>query len=96
LEISDMLFTVKGPTDGAVLMEWNVKESTQGSAAMWDAHFRVGGAAGTDLDLATCPKGSLSDACFAAHTVFHMTSTSSGYFENVYVTLKPVCTAACV
>jgi hypothetical protein len=31
IEISDMLFTVKGPTAGAVLMEWNVHESSQGS-----------------------------------------------------------------
>jgi len=35
MEISDMLFTVSGPTAGAVLMEWNVAASTQGSAAMW-------------------------------------------------------------
>lgn len=31
IEIQDMLFTVKGPTVGAILMEWNVHESTQGS-----------------------------------------------------------------
>lgn len=31
IEISDMLFTVKGPTAGAILMEWNVHESSQGS-----------------------------------------------------------------
>lgn len=31
VEISDMLFTVKGPTAGAILMEWNVHESSQGS-----------------------------------------------------------------
>jgi len=31
LEIVDMLFTVKGATAGAILMEWNVHESTQGS-----------------------------------------------------------------
>jgi len=31
IEIVEMLFTVKGPTAGAVLMEWNVHESSQGS-----------------------------------------------------------------
>jgi hypothetical protein len=31
IEISDMLFTVKGPTAGVILMEWNVHESSQGS-----------------------------------------------------------------
>jgi hypothetical protein len=35
IEIQDVMFTVKGPTAGAVLVEWNVKESAQGSAAMW-------------------------------------------------------------
>jgi glucan 1,3-beta-glucosidase len=31
IEISDMLFTVQGPTAGAILMEWNVHELGQGS-----------------------------------------------------------------
>jgi glucan 1,3-beta-glucosidase len=31
IEISDMLFTVSGPTAGAILVEWNVHESSQGS-----------------------------------------------------------------
>lgn len=31
MEISDMLFTVKGPTAGAILMQWNIHEVTQGS-----------------------------------------------------------------
>jgi hypothetical protein len=35
IEIQDMMFTVSGPTAGAILMEWNVHESTQGSAGMW-------------------------------------------------------------
>lgn len=39
LEISDMLFTVKGPTVGAILMEWNILADKQGSAGMWDSHF---------------------------------------------------------
>lgn len=35
VEIQDLLFTVSGPTAGAVLMEWNLHESTQGSAGLW-------------------------------------------------------------
>lgn len=35
VEIQDLLFTVSGPTAGAVLMEWNIHESTQGSAGLW-------------------------------------------------------------
>lgn len=35
MEIQDLLFTVSGPTAGAVLVEWNIHESTQGSAGLW-------------------------------------------------------------
>jgi hypothetical protein len=50
MEIVEMLFSVRGNTAGAILMEWNVAASTQGSAAMWDSHFRVGGGMGTDRE----------------------------------------------
>ncbi|KAI0410472.1 pectate lyase superfamily protein-domain-containing protein [Xylaria grammica] len=86
IEISDMLFTVQGPTAGAILMEWNVHEGSQGSAAMWDSHFRVGGAMGSDLQLADCPIGasSVNEKCKAASMLLHLTTSSSGYFENVW------------
>lgn len=35
VEIQNMMFTVRGATAGAVLLEWNVHESTQGSAGLW-------------------------------------------------------------
>jgi hypothetical protein len=35
IEIQSLLFTVSDPTAGAVLVEWNVHQYTQGSAAMW-------------------------------------------------------------
>jgi glucan 1,3-beta-glucosidase len=86
IQISDMLFTVQGPTAGCILMEWNVHESSQGSAAMWDSHFRVGGAQGTNLQLADCPAGapSVNPKCMAASMLLHVTSQASGYFENVW------------
>ncbi|OOF92665.1 glycoside hydrolase family 55 protein, partial [Aspergillus carbonarius ITEM 5010] len=85
IEITDMLFTVQGPTAGAILMEWNVHESTQGSAAMWDSHFRVGGANGTNLGLDECPAGSgVNTDCMAASLMLHITSTASAYLENVW------------
>lgn len=34
-EITSMMVTVKGATEGAVLIEWNVAESSLGSAGMW-------------------------------------------------------------
>lgn len=84
MEITEMLFSVRGATAGAILMEWNVAAESQGAAAMWDSHFRVGGALGTDLDLATCPRFSNNAACVAASLLFRITPQSNGYFENVW------------
>ena len=41
VEISDLLFTSRGPTAGLVAMEWNIKSSLQGNAAMWGESFAV-------------------------------------------------------
>ena len=87
MEISDMMFSVQGATAGAILLEWNVHESTQGSAAMWDSHVRVGGATGSDLDVDTCPKFGFNEACICAALLFHITPQASGYFENVWIWL---------
>jgi hypothetical protein len=84
MEITEMLFFVRGATAGAILMEWNVAAVSQGAAAMWDSHFRVGGALGTDLDLSTCPKFSNKAECVAASLLFRVTSEANGYFENVW------------
>jgi hypothetical protein len=85
VEVSDMLFTTKGATAGAVLLEWNIGESSQGSAGMWDAHFRIGGAAGTGLQASDCPTlAGVNDDCIAGAMLMHVTSSSSGSFENVW------------
>ena len=85
VEITDLLFTVSGPTAGAILMEWNIQEETQGSAAMWDSHFRVGGALGSSLQADNCPKlDSVNPICIAATLLLHITSEASGYFENMW------------
>lgn len=49
VEIQDLLFTVSGPTAGAILVEWNVEQSVKGSAAIWDSHIRIGGVVGSNL-----------------------------------------------
>lgn len=86
VEISDMLFTVKGPTAGCILMQWNIRELAQGSASMWDSHFRVGGAEGSGLQTGECPAkaSSVNEKCQAASMMLHMTKDSSGYFDNVW------------
>ena len=35
VEMQDLMLTTKGGTAGVVLLEWNVKAKTPGSAAMW-------------------------------------------------------------
>ena len=86
MEISDVLFTTAGTTPGAVVVEWNIKASGQGTAAMWDSHFRLGGAFGTDIDSLRFPaSGSLDGDCMAASLLLHVTAQASGYFENCWV-----------
>lgn len=38
VEMSDLIFETLGPAPGAVLVEWNVAETSQGSSGMWDVH----------------------------------------------------------
>lgn len=45
LEISDIVFSTIGPSAGAIILEWNVKQSAQGNTGTWDTHIRIGGGA---------------------------------------------------
>ncbi|KAJ7079293.1 exo-beta-1,3-glucanase [Mycena belliarum] len=86
VEISDLVIATTGGSAGAIGIEWNVNESSQGAAGMWDVHIRLGGAQGTNINSANCPKGSTDvSKCASAFLGFHITPTGSGYFENVWV-----------
>lgn len=84
VEIQELLFTVRGATAGAVVLQWNMHEASPGSAAMWDTHIRVGGALGSGLQAADCPKltGKVNENCIAAAMLVHVTKRASAYFEN--------------
>lgn len=91
VEISDIVFETKGPTPGAIIVEWNIKGQSPAAAGMWDAHFRIGGTAGTDLQQDKClktPEKTVTKAdttlCTGAFLLLHVTSQASGYFENVW------------
>jgi hypothetical protein len=43
VEITDISFSTIGPAGGAIVVEWNVKQTAQGRAGMWDSHIRLGG-----------------------------------------------------
>jgi glucan 1,3-beta-glucosidase len=90
VEISDLIITTKGATPGAILMQWNVAATSQGSAGMWDVHIRVGGAAGTGLQSDTCPKTPAQQTtpkteCIAAFLLLHISETASAYIENSWM-----------
>lgn len=67
------------------VLEWNLAQSEQGNAGIWDSHIRLGGFDGTDLEAATSPRdeipGDKNRACF---TAFHITKTASFVGSNVW------------
>lgn len=90
VEISDLVIMTKGAAPGAILMEWNVAATTQGSAGMWDVHFRIGGAAGSGMQSNTCPKTphvttTPKSECMAAFMLLHVTEKASAYLENTWM-----------
>ncbi|KAG8427490.1 hypothetical protein J3459_006668 [Metarhizium acridum] len=86
IEISDMLFTTYAGSAGAVVVEWNVQQSTQGSACMWNSPIRVGGASQSGLQARECPKktGNVNKNCIGAALLLHLTPSSSAYLENIW------------
>jgi len=78
-----------GSAPGAVVVEWNIKQSSQGAAGMWDTHIRLAGADGSNLQETQCPKdgsGGVAN-CFAAYLGLHLTPFSSAYLEGTWVWL---------
>ena len=87
VEISDILFSHKGQVPGAILVQWNIRDpdGQQGASALWDSHFRIGGALGTGLDTNSCTKFSATtEQCKGAFACLHLTPSSSAYLENVW------------
>ncbi|KAH8669051.1 pectate lyase superfamily protein-domain-containing protein [Xylariales sp. PMI_506] len=84
VELQDLIFTSVGATAGLIGVQWNMEADGQGTTAMWDCHYRIGGATGTSLQVSQCPAGSINDDCIAATLLLHLTSTSSAYLENVW------------
>jgi glucan 1,3-beta-glucosidase len=89
VEITDLMFETLGPAPGAILMQWNVADSSQGSCAMWDVHFRVGGTAGTGLQIDKCQKNenvttSFKPECAGAYMLMHVTQQATAYLENTW------------
>ncbi|KAJ6522087.1 glycoside hydrolase family 55 protein [Mycena vulgaris] len=86
VEMSDFVVTTTGGSAGAIGIKWNLEATSPGAAGVWDVHVRLGGAMGTNINAAKCPKTSVSAAtCASAFLGIHITSSGTGYFENVWV-----------
>ncbi|TFK19768.1 glucan 1,3-beta-glucosidase [Coprinopsis marcescibilis] len=92
VEITDIVFQTVGPTAGAIVVEWNVREPVgkQASAGMWDSHIRTAGTAGTNLEADRCPKDGSGgyEPCFAAFLSLHITKKATIYLEGAWVWLS--------
>ncbi|KAI1626471.1 glucan 1,3-beta-glucosidase [Exophiala viscosa] len=92
VEMSDLVFEVKGPCPGAIVVQWNIAAVSGGYAGMWDVHWRIGGSAGTDLQMDRCIKSTATVAsgspyltnCVGAFLLLHVTPQANGYFENIW------------
>ncbi|KAM7195859.1 pectin lyase-like protein [Rhypophila sp. PSN 637] len=87
VEMQDLIFTTKGQTPGVILVQWNIKASSPGSAGIWDCHTRIGGATGTGLTPAECPASTtgINPNCQGASMMMHVTKEASGYFDNMWL-----------
>ncbi|KAF7294257.1 Glycoside hydrolase family 55 protein [Mycena chlorophos] len=82
VEISDVVVTTVAGSAGAVAIEWNTN-GDPGTSGAWDVHVRIGGAIGTDMQIAQCPTSSTSSDCIGGFLGLHI--LGGGYFENVWI-----------
>lgn len=55
---------------------------------MWDSYVRLGGTAGSELQLAQCPQTPIGNRdCFASFLAVHLTAQSNAYFEGTWIWL---------
>ncbi|KAF7557490.1 hypothetical protein G7046_g6044 [Stylonectria norvegica] len=88
IEWSDTIVSTRGPAAGAVLIQYNLFTSGLPSG-MWDVHTRIGGFAGTYLQVSECPakkaNATINPNCIAAFMSMHITPFAGGLFtENCW------------
>lgn len=83
-QLSDLIVSSQGTQAGAILIQYNLAAPAGSPSGLWDVHTRIGGFAGSDLQLAQCPTTPNSDtvntACMAAFMSLHITSGASGLY----------------
>lgn len=93
IEWSDMIVSTQGSTSGAILIEYNLSgcSNCQEPSGMWDVHIRVGGFAGSQLQVTDCPTtpaqtNNINPNCVAAYLGMHITTQANDlYMENNWI-----------
>ncbi|KAI0480733.1 putative Exo-beta-1,3-glucanae [Xylariaceae sp. FL0804] len=88
IEWSDMFVSTQGAQAGAILIEYNLDSPADDPSGMWDVHTRIGGFAGSKLQVAECPttpnttvtSQNLDKDCIAAYMSMYITKLSSGLY----------------
>jgi glucan 1,3-beta-glucosidase len=88
--------STQGQQGGAILIEYNLA-STSGSG-LWDVHTRIGGFAGSELQVAQCAKAPGSSTivqdCIAAVSSLYMHFSSSTLTETQFMSIHITKTAS--
>jgi glucan 1,3-beta-glucosidase len=94
VEWSDMIVSTKGRQRGAILFEYNINSPSTTPTGVWDVHARIGGFAGSNLQLAQCPttpsktttSANLVKRCISGYLTVHITTSAAGlYLENDWI-----------
>jgi len=90
VELVDFVVGNSGPAPGAKLIEWNLASDASNPSGMWDVHARVGGFAGSQMQVAQCLKkpgsSDINQNCIGANMLMHVTPKATGlYMENTWL-----------
>ncbi len=84
VEWTDTIVGTQGQQAGAIAIEWNLASAGTPSG-MWDVHVRIGGFAGSNLQVAQCPTtgATVNLQCVGAYMLMHVTPSASGLYMEV-------------
>lgn len=94
IEWSDMIVSTQGAQAGASLIQFNLAGPSSSPSGIWDVHVRIGGYAGSQLQVAQCPTtpgiatspATPKASCISGFLSMHVTPSASGlYMENCWI-----------
>lgn len=94
VEISDVIVSTQGAQAGAVLIGHYLAAAAGSPSGLWDVHTRIGGFAGSNLQVAQCPTtpgtatppATPKASCISGFMGVHVAKSASGlYMENCWI-----------